>query len=130
MRVRGLFTILVLISMVFVGCSRKKKSMPFWLLLGTGGAVSDNNGQTDLPPDSNGVPLPPPGGSIGVTDPEEVPGNQSEQEVPNHGPARVIGSIVPVVSGVPANVVCGNPGAPAGPSCVDLTLIYRYVQFL
>lgn len=123
MRVRGLFTILVLISIVFVGCSRKRKSMPFWLLLGTGGAISDNNGQTELPPDSNGVPLPPPGGSVGVTDPDEVPGNNSEQEVPNHGPARIIGSIVPVVNGVPANVVCGNVGAPSRPNCVDLTLI-------
>ncbi|TGL17558.1 Cna protein B-type domain protein [Leptospira levettii] len=123
MRVRGLFTILVLISIVSVGCSRKKKSMPFWLLLGTGGAVADNGGQTELPPDSNGVPLPPSGGSIIVTDPDEVPSNGSEQEVPNHGPARVIGSIVPVVAGVPANVICGNPGAPALPNCVDLTLI-------
>ncbi|EOQ90159.1 Cna protein B-type domain protein [Leptospira yanagawae serovar Saopaulo str. Sao Paulo = ATCC 700523] len=123
MRVRGMFTILVLISLVFVGCSRKKKSMPFWFLLGTGGAVSDGRDQNSTPPDSNDVPLPPPGGSIGVTDPDEIPGNQSEQEVPNHGPARVIGSIVPVVSGVPANIVCGNPGAPAAPTCVDLSLI-------
>lgn len=123
MRVRGIFTVLVLISLVFVGCSRKKKSMPFWFLLGAGGAVADSSGGLDTPSDSNGVPLPTPGDSTGVTDPDEVPGNNSEQEVPNHGPARVIGTIVPVVSGVPANVICGNPGAPQAPGCVDLTLI-------
>lgn len=44
MRVRGIFTVLVLISLVFVGCSRKKKSMPFWFLLGSGGAVADSSG--------------------------------------------------------------------------------------
>ncbi|EOQ96266.1 putative lipoprotein [Leptospira wolbachii serovar Codice str. CDC] len=123
MRVRGIFTILVLISLVFVGCSKKKKSMPFWFLLGSGGAVADSSGGLDTPPDSNGVPLPTPGDSVAVTDPDEVPGNNSEQEVSNHGPARVVGTIVPVISGVPANVVCGSPGAPQSPACIDLTLI-------
>ncbi|MDF3819562.1 Cna protein B-type domain protein [Leptospira sp. 96542] len=98
--------------------------MPFWFLLGMGGAVSDTTTTgLDTPPDSNGVPLPDPSDGVTPTDPGQVPGNGSNQEVANHGAARVFGRIVPVVSGVPATDVCGMVGAPSAPNCVDLTNI-------
>lgn len=129
MRLRGIVCFLVLLCMAFVGCSRKKRSMPFWFLLGTGGAVSDASGTgLGTPPDSNGVPLPTPNDSVSPTDPGGVPGNNGQQEVPTKGPGRIIGTIVPVVSGVPSNDICGRPGAPLPPSCVDLSQIVVRIE--
>ncbi|WP_411823692.1 Cna protein B-type domain protein [Leptospira sp. 'Mane'] len=98
--------------------------MPFWFLLGTGGAGNASDSAAGATPaDSNGVALPFSSDSTVPSPSGGVPENHAEQEVPTSGPAKIIGTIRPVVSGISAADVCGQTGAPSAPNCLDLTLI-------
>ncbi|GBF51777.1 lipoprotein [Leptospira ryugenii] len=126
---KGTLFLLFVLASFGVGCSKKSKSMPFWFLLGSGGAgnPSDSAGST-TPPDSNGVALPPSNGSVSPSSTGEIPQNNAEQEIPTSGPARVFGKIQPVVAGNPSNDVCGQVGSPSYPNCVDLSQIIVRIE--
>ncbi|TGN14333.1 Cna protein B-type domain protein [Leptospira ilyithenensis] len=124
MNQRGIFLLVLTLSFLPVGCSKKSKSMPFWFLLGSGGAGNAADSASGATPaDSNGVSLPASSDSTVPSSSGGVPENQAQQEVPTSGPAKITGVIRPVVSGSTATDVCGQPGAPSAPNCLDLTLI-------
>ena len=130
MGLRGIFLLVLTLSVFLIDCSGKSKSAPFWFLLGIGGAgnadtaTDGSNGASD----SNGVPLPASSDSVPPAGSGEVPTNEAVQEVPTSGPASVTGLIVPIVSALPAGDVCGNVGAPAAPNCLDLTQIIVRIE--
>lgn len=111
-------------------------SLPFFLMLGTGGATTDSVA-TDIPTkDSNGVILPVSSSSISTTEVTTVtiatnetttqstaPANIAIQEIPTKGNVSIIGSVRPVISGIESGDVCGEAGAPSSPNCINLTNI-------
>lgn len=106
---QGLLLLVLALSFSLIsGCSGKKKSPMWWLLLGAGGGVEAEAGN---PLDANGEPLPDNAGSLGV------------QEVATSGPAEINGTIQAVIGDSPAGDVCGMDGAPASPFCLDYTKI-------
>ncbi|WCL49937.1 Cna protein B-type domain protein [Leptospira sp. GIMC2001] len=113
----------ILASFAFtVGCSGKKKDSAFWLLLlGAGGGSA---GQ-DAAQDANGETLPenlgtnPQAGQNG----DGIPQSNAQQEVATSGPATINGTIIPVIANSSSNDVCGQPGSPNHPHCVNLSLI-------
>ncbi len=127
---RGIYFLVLTLSFLVVDCSKKNKSAPFWFLLGIGGAGNATGLADDStsPPDSNGVPLPSSSDSTTPGGSGQIPENNAIQEVPTSGPAQIFGIIRPVTSGVPATDVCGNPGAPALPLCLDLTQIIVRIE--
>lgn len=106
---QGLLLLVLALSFSLIsGCSGKKKSPMWWLLLGAGGGVEAEAGN---PLDANGEPLPDNAGSLGV------------QEVATSGPAEINGTIQAVIGDSPAGDVCGESGAPTPPNCLDYTKI-------
>jgi hypothetical protein len=127
---RGIYFLVIAFSAISIGCSGKSKSAPFWFLLGIGGAGNANSAgeASEVASDSNGVPLPASNDSVTTSGSGGIPTNTAVQEVPTSGPAHIFGMIIPTVAGLPATDVCGFPGAPSTPNCLDLTQIIVRIE--
>jgi hypothetical protein len=109
--------LLVIILFSTVNCSKKKGGGLFWLLLAAGGGTS----VSEVNVDSNGVPLPE---NLGTnTENGTVPISLAEQEVPTSGAASIRGNFYATIANQPSGDVCGEPGAPISPNCLDFTAI-------